>query len=153
MTSPSKSPELYRKFYEHEAGQYRITREAEPAWIHRRNLVRRLLPRRIDGTLLDAGCGDGAMSEDLADAAGVAVVGVDVSMARVRYAAEHGRQAKYLQGSIYDLPFATDAVPLVVCTVPPMRASTRRRPPPRTARSPSWSARTCSSISTIRIAP
>ena len=55
------------------------------------------------------------MSEDLADAAGVAVVGVDVSMARVRYAAEHGRQATYLQGSIYDLPFADGTFALVVC--------------------------------------
>ncbi len=109
------SPESYRTFYEHEADQYRITPEAEPAWIHRRNLVRRLLPKKLTGPILDAGCGDGAMTEDMAAATGVPLIGVDLSMKRARYATASKQRGHYAIGSIYELPFADDTFEAVVC--------------------------------------
>ncbi len=108
------APEAYRRFYEHEADQYRITRDAEPAWIHRRNLVHRLLPSEA-GPILDAGCGDGAMSEDIARVTGVPVVGVDLSTKRASYARREFGSASYAIGSIYELPFANDTFSTVVC--------------------------------------
>jgi len=107
--------ELYRDFYEHEAEQYRITREAEPAWVHRRNLVRRLLPRRVEGPVLDAGSGDGAMSDDLARTLDVPVIGVELALRRARFAREHHGRASFLLGSIYELPFPDGSFSLVVC--------------------------------------
>ena len=74
-----------------------------------------LLPRRITGALLDAGCGDGEMSEDLAAATGARVVGVDLSTRRAKFATSRKNRAAYTVGSIYELPFADDSFELVVC--------------------------------------
>lgn len=109
------TPDLYRTFYEHEADQYRITAESEPAWIHRRNLVHRLLPRTIDGMILDAGCGDGAMTEDLARHTGAGAIGVDLSLKRARYASTADARASFGLGSIYELPFPDNSFALVIC--------------------------------------
>jgi len=110
MTAPAS----YREFYEHEADQYRITREAEPAWIHRRNIVHRLLPA-APTTILDAGCGDGAMSADLAQTTGARVVGIDLSTKRAGYARRQFGSARYAIGSLYELPFPDGAFATVVC--------------------------------------
>jgi ubiquinone/menaquinone biosynthesis C-methylase UbiE len=109
------APETLREFYEFEADQYRITPAAEPAWHHRRLLVERLLPRERQTRVLDAGCGDGAMSAELSRLTGAPVVGVDLAAKRVRYGAATTQGVRFVQGSTYALPFASDAFSLVVC--------------------------------------
>jgi len=107
-------PAVFREFYEHEADLYVISPEAEPAFRHRRTLVQRLLPRGTVARILDVGCGDGAMSAGLAERA--PTVGTDLSLERVRHAAARAPAGRFVQSSIYELPFADDSFPLVVCT-------------------------------------
>lgn len=108
---------LYRDFYEYEADTYAISGEDEEAWTHRRTLVRRLLPKGLTGPILDAGCGDGALSLELERATGVAqVVGMDLSVRRAERARGKIVGVHFASGSIYDLPFPDDAFELVLCT-------------------------------------
>jgi ubiquinone/menaquinone biosynthesis C-methylase UbiE len=107
-------PAIFREFYEHEADLYVISPEAEPAFRHRRTLVWRLLPRERIARILDVGCGDGSMSADLAVRA--RTVGTDLSRQRVLHAAARAPAARFVQSSIYELPFADGSFPLVVCT-------------------------------------
>lgn len=110
---------LDRSFYEYEADVYRITPETESALAHRRTLVERLLPRDPGPRLLDAGCGDGVISGDLA-AGGAQVTGMDLAWKRVSFArrrsAEQGADVRFLQASIYDLPFPDGSFDTVLCT-------------------------------------
>jgi len=110
------SPALYRELYEYEADVYRITDEAEDALSHRRNLLRRILPQDPGAAILDVGCGDGAISADLAERTGARVVGTDLAEKRVRFAREHAPSGRFAQGSVYDLPFADGSFDTVVCT-------------------------------------
>lgn len=67
------------------------------------------LPLPVNGTLLEAGCAAGALSEHLA-AQGFAVTGVDDSAAMVAAASADGRHgAGYQQASLLELPFADGA--------------------------------------------
>ena len=114
--------EQWRAFYEYEADTYAITPEAEPAFIHRRTLVRRLLARRgraaaaQAGPVLDVGCGDGSLAQDLQQRTGARVVAVDLSSRRVERAAARVSGLTVSQAGIYALPFADRSFPLVVCT-------------------------------------
>jgi ubiquinone/menaquinone biosynthesis C-methylase UbiE len=108
-------PESYRRFYEYEADIYRINPEDEPAFLHRRNLVRRLLPEGVRSPILDAGCGDGAMCDDLVGRTGATVVGVDLSLKRALRGCEGTARAVFAQGNLYRLPFRDDTFPLVLC--------------------------------------
>lgn len=106
-----------RDFYEYEADTYHIDEESEVAWKHRRDLVRRMLPKERLDAFLDVGCGDGALSLDLHGALdGTRAFGCELSLRRVVRAGADKRDVRFTGGSIYELPFATDAVPLVVCT-------------------------------------
>ncbi len=109
------SPVLHRDLYEFEADTYRITPQAEGALIHRRNLVRRLLPRDPGPALLDVGCGDGAISADLSERTGSRVVGADLAIRRVSFAREVAGNLSFAQGSCYELPFADGSFSTVVC--------------------------------------
>ena len=112
----------WRGFYEYEADTYAITPEAEPAFIHRRTLVRRLLARRgrpagaSGGPVLDVGCGDGSLAQDLQQRTGARVVAVDLSSKRASRAASRVPGLAVGQAGIYALPFADRAFALVVCT-------------------------------------
>jgi len=112
--------EVWRAFYEYEADTYAITPEAEPAFRHRRTLVRRLLARRgrapLDGPVLDVGCGDGSLAQDLRQRLGARVVAVDLSARRVERAASRVPGLPVSQAAVYELPFTSGAFPLVVCT-------------------------------------
>jgi len=110
------SQESYRRFYEYEADVYRIDAGHEEAFVHRRTLVRRLLPAGIDGSVFDAGCGDGALSEDLADLTGARVFGSDLARKRATHASERLGVKRFSQANIYDLPYRDDTFSLVVCT-------------------------------------
>ena len=109
-------PALNRELYEYEADVYRITDEGEDALAHRRNLVRRILPADPGRLILDVGCGDGAISADLAARTGAEVVGTDLAVKRVRFARGHASAGRFTQGSVYDLPFADGSFDTVVCT-------------------------------------
>lgn len=108
--------ETYRKFYEYEADVYRIDAGHEEAFVHRRTLVRRLLPETVKGPILDAGCGDGALSEDLAGLTGASIFGSDLAHLRATHATERLGQRHFSQASIYDLPYRDNSFSLVVCT-------------------------------------
>ena len=106
---------LDREFYEYEADTYRITPEDEPALAHRRTLVRRILPRDPGPTFLDAGCGDGVISGDLARR-GLATTGMDLAWKRVAFARARTPGVRFVQGSIYDLPFRDGSFSTVLCS-------------------------------------
>lgn len=109
--------QTYREFYEYEADVYRISGEHEDAWQYRKLLVERLLPSDVAGPVLDAGCGDGALTRELQRLTGAAVtVGMDLSALRALRAEGEIGEASFLSGSIYEMPYADDTFPLVVCT-------------------------------------
>lgn len=115
--APASRPDPLRDFYEYEADVYLIDEESEVAWKHRRDLVHRVLPTGGVESFLDVGCGDGALSLDLRAHLGASrAFGCDLSLRRVLRAGTDKREVSFSGASIYDLPFATDAVPLVVCT-------------------------------------
>jgi ubiquinone/menaquinone biosynthesis C-methylase UbiE len=107
--------ETYRDFYEYEAGTYAIGPEDEASWRHRRDLVLRLWPRDAGATALDVGCGDGALSRELA-ARGQRVVGLDLSLKRAVRARERVPEVAFGLASAYELPFPDRAFDTVVCT-------------------------------------
>jgi ubiquinone/menaquinone biosynthesis C-methylase UbiE len=116
MPAPPEHVPTYRGFYEYEADVYQISGETEEAWKHRRTLVHRLLPRELTGPVLDVGCGDGALSRDLRQVTGASpVLGLDLSVRRAERA-DRMEGVRFLSGSIYELPFAADTFPLVLCT-------------------------------------
>jgi ubiquinone/menaquinone biosynthesis C-methylase UbiE len=110
------APETYRRFYEYEADVYRIDAHHEEAFVHRRALVRRLLPREAGARILDAGCGDGALSAELAAATGARVFGTDLAFPRLRRASERAGPGRFSQASVYDLPYPDGSFSLAVCT-------------------------------------
>ena len=109
-------PDPLRAFYEYEADTYLIDEESEGAWGHRRDLVQRVLPGEPVEAFLDVGCGDGALSLDLVGRLGARAFGCDLSLRRVERAGNTKREVRFSGASVYELPFATNAVPLVVCT-------------------------------------
>jgi len=110
------APELYRDFYEYEADTYLISGEHEDSWKHRRTLVHRLLPK-LGGLVLDAGCGDGALSRDVREHSGIErIVGMDLSVRRAQRGTGAVKGVHFVSGSIYDIPFADDTFELVLCT-------------------------------------
>jgi ubiquinone/menaquinone biosynthesis C-methylase UbiE len=111
------SPAKYREFYEYEADTYLIGGETEEAWKHRQTLVRRLLPPDLTGTILDTGCGDGALSRDIVQNTGATrSVGMDLSVRRAQRGAGEVPGVTFAAGSIYEIPFPDNSFPLVLCT-------------------------------------
>jgi ubiquinone/menaquinone biosynthesis C-methylase UbiE len=106
----------WRAFYEYEADTYAITPEDEPAFLHRRTLVRRLLPREAPARVLDVGCGDGSLAEDLRRRTGAALTMADLSWRRVERATGRNPGSAAAQASIYGLPWRDRSFDLVVCT-------------------------------------
>ena len=115
-TTEAARPDALRDFYEYEADTYSITAETEPAFVHRRNLVRRLLPPRVEGKILDVGCGDGALADDLRERTQQDVVTVDLAWKRVARAQKRVAGVRSAQASIYDLPFRDGSFAMVTCT-------------------------------------
>ncbi|MHC5211604.1 MAG: class I SAM-dependent methyltransferase [Planctomycetota bacterium] len=105
-----------RAFYEYEADHYAITPEDEPAFRHRRTLVRRLLPNEAPARILDVGCGDGSLARDLAERTGAAVTMADLARRRVERARASNPRSAAAQASIYALPWKDSSFELVVCT-------------------------------------
>ena len=107
---------LYREVYEFEADVYRITPEEEEALRYRRLLVERLMPPAPIERVLDVGCGDGSISNDLLQRTRGVVLGTDLAFKRVSFAARRTPGARFAQSSIYRLPFPDGAFSLVTCT-------------------------------------
>lgn len=80
-------------------------------------LAARLRPFR-PATLLDAGCGEGFSTRDLARRLpATRFTGLDASAGAIAYAAaHHGASATFVTGSVYDLPYADGAFDAVVCS-------------------------------------
>ncbi|MFN0242510.1 MAG: class I SAM-dependent methyltransferase [Planctomycetota bacterium] len=110
------APNPQRAFYEYEADVYSITLANEPAFRHRRDLVRRILPRVPLDAILDVGCGDGALAEDLRVQTGARVVGMDLAWKRAHRAKARVSDLPTLQGSSYKLPIRDRAFAMATCT-------------------------------------
>lgn len=66
-----------------------------------------LAPHRLSGTLLEAGCGDGALLSRLVDRIG-GVVGVDISSKACKISALRVKNAHVLQCDLHHLPFQNE---------------------------------------------
>jgi ubiquinone/menaquinone biosynthesis C-methylase UbiE len=111
-----ESQRTYREFYEYEADVYAIDAHHEAAFVHRRTLVDRLLPKAPGESVLDVGCGDGALSAHLAERTGARVYGTDLARKRARNATRRTETARFAQSSVYELPYADDTFSLVLCS-------------------------------------
>ena len=77
-----------------------------------------MLDQASPETVLDAGCGEGFVTDRLArHDADLELTGIDLSDGAIDYAREHfGHRAQFLTGSIFDLPFEDDQFDAVVCS-------------------------------------
>lgn len=117
VTPATEHAEVYRDFYEYEADTYRIDAHHEASWVYRKLLVERLLPRSGVESVLDVGCGDGALSDVVQARTGAGLtVGMDLSVRRLQRARLDRERIRFSSGSIYELPFADDSFSLVICT-------------------------------------
>jgi dolichol-phosphate mannosyltransferase len=78
-------------------------------WQRSRHRVVTAWAARIEGAVLDAGCGSSRILADLPDA-----VGLDVSLGKLRYARHRG--AAVVEGSIFALPFRDASFAGAVCS-------------------------------------
>jgi ubiquinone/menaquinone biosynthesis C-methylase UbiE len=73
------------------------------------------LPPEVS-TVVDVGCGDGNMCPVFTDEPALDYTGVDLSSNRIARARERwGERAEFLEGDVYDLPFADDDFDLAFC--------------------------------------
>ncbi|NBC17868.1 MAG: methyltransferase domain-containing protein [Bacteroidetes bacterium] len=77
-----------------------------------------MLDRAAPQTVLDAGCGEGFVTDRLArHDADLTLTGIDLSEGAIAYARKHfGHQAQFVVGSIFELPFEDDQFDAVVCS-------------------------------------
>jgi ubiquinone/menaquinone biosynthesis C-methylase UbiE len=67
-------------------------------------------------TFLDAGCGEGFVARRVLDAApGISLTGCDVSHSALEIAAAKNPEARFVAGSVVDLPFPDGSFDLVGC--------------------------------------
>ena len=116
IDTAASRPDPLRDFYEYEADTYSITPENEPAFVHRRELVRRMLPRDVGASVLDVGCGDGSLAQDLAARTGARLFATDLAWKRVVRARQRVSGLRATQTSIYELPYRDGSFQLVTCT-------------------------------------
>jgi 23S rRNA (guanine745-N1)-methyltransferase len=70
-------------------------------------------------SFLDAGCGEGFVARRVLDALpGVELVGCDVSEPALAVAAQLNSEARFIAGSVIDLPFADRSFDVVGCFGP-----------------------------------
>lgn len=93
------------------ASGYDAQGESKPANAHHERPATLSLLPDVDGSrVLDAGCGAGHLSEELAER-GAAVVGVDVSASMLSAAADRVPSGEFLRADLASgLPFATDSL-------------------------------------------
>jgi SAM-dependent methyltransferase len=67
-------------------------------------------------TFLDAGCGEGFVARRVINAApGISLTGCDVSPSALEIAADANREARFVAGSVVDLPFPDRSFDVVGC--------------------------------------
>jgi ubiquinone/menaquinone biosynthesis C-methylase UbiE len=94
--------ETFEEFYEMEGEKKRYSKD-----VYYYKSVQSLLPGTQIKTAFDAGCGDGHLCSLLKG------IGMDVSKKRLLHAANIYPECKFLQGSIYDIPFKENSFEMV----------------------------------------
>jgi ubiquinone/menaquinone biosynthesis C-methylase UbiE len=104
-------------------------------WENARTLGRRdvgfwtRVAQRVDGRVLELGCGTGRISKPLAEA-GVELVGIDRSaemLARLKPRAPHERSCARVRGDIRNLPFADESFVAVIAPYGVLQSLTQPR--------------------------
>lgn len=94
--------ETFEEFYEMEGEKKRYSKDG---YYYRS--IQSLLPGTQIKTAFDAGCGDGHLCSYLKG------IGMDLSRKRLLHAASNYPECKFLQGSIYKLPFKENSFEIV----------------------------------------
>jgi len=104
-----------RAYYEDRGRRVRNVPELDPIELVRVRLMLRLMPRGPGRGVLDVGCGDGYLCEQLMGRGFETVVGVDLAGSRVGYARSRYPWARFAQSNAYKLPFADGQFDVVTC--------------------------------------
>ena len=105
---------MWRRYYEREATIKRFVPEEDPYEVHRCRFAWSLMPKK-PASVLDVGCGDGYWCSVLRSRGIARVVGVDISPARVIFAAQHVAEASFGQVLATNLPFADKTFDVATC--------------------------------------
>lgn len=104
-----------RSYYEDTGRRFRYVPEFDPVERVRVGLMFRLMPRKAGRSILDVGCGDGYLCEQLSHGGFETVVGVDLAGSRLAYARNRNPLGRFSQSDVCALPFATGQFDVVTC--------------------------------------
>jgi len=116
LTPRGENPGLdLRAYYEDGGRRFRHVPEFDPIELVRVRLGFRLIPPGVGPAVLDVGCGDGYLCEQLARRAFRSVVGLDLAASRIAYARARYRTLDLTQADVCRLPFKNGQFDLVTC--------------------------------------
>jgi len=113
--SATESPD-FRSYYEDSGRRFRYVPEHDPVERIRVGLVFRVMPRDVGRAVLDVGCGDGYLCNELVRRGWHGVVGVDLARSRLDYVQSRFPSIRLAQTDIHRLPFKDGQFDLVTCS-------------------------------------
>jgi len=105
----------WKAYYEKEAEFKRFNPKDSPPVMTRIELVFELLPSDVN-SVLDVGCGDGYLCNELSKKGIGKVEGIDISLNRVKRASELYKGCKFKEADICNIPYPDNFFDLVTCT-------------------------------------
>lgn len=116
VNQPNAGGPDWRAYYEGEAALHDFDAAVDRVEIHRCRAAWSVFPRKIEGTLLDVGCGNGYFCHWISQRARLnRVVGVDLSAPRVEAARQRYPDMEFVVGAANALPFPNAAFDIVTC--------------------------------------